>query len=75
MIFSIVIPVYNDFDRLKLTLNGLNNQNFDVSLFEVIIVNNNSTVPCPEFIGLFPSMNIKIINEYNIGSYAARNSG
>ncbi|MDO6439163.1 glycosyltransferase family A protein [Cyclobacterium sp. 1_MG-2023] len=75
MIFSVVIPVYNDFDRLKLTLDSLNCQTFDYSLFEIIIVDNNSSSPILDFNSLYPDLDLRVIKESKIGSYAARNTG
>lgn len=73
--FSVIIPVYKDKDRLLLCLEGLKNQSFSKSDFEVIVVNNepgyNFQISEFESFGL----NLIILNEEIPGSYAARNKG
>jgi glycosyltransferase involved in cell wall biosynthesis len=70
--FSIIIPVYNDWDRLKLCLEALSKQNINSLEFEIIIVNNNPEDTCPYDLS-FP--NTILINEPKPGSYIARNAG
>lgn len=43
LIFSIIIPTYNRFDKLLEVLQSLNEQTLEKNLFEVIIVNDGST--------------------------------
>lgn len=73
ILVSIIIPTYNDWNRLLLCINALSNQTFQQEKFEIIIVNNNpmDTVP-PNF--TIPD-NCTIITEESPGSYAARNAG
>lgn len=73
LIFTVIIPVYNNWSSLKLCLNAIEKQSIDRELFDVIIVNNASTVQIPEDLNL-PN-NAIMINEENPGSYAARNTG
>ena len=78
-IISVIIPVYNDFKGLNDTLTSLVNQEFDQSLYEIIIADNGSkdkTVSVAEdFIGKYPNL-IKLVIEDKIqSSYAARNKG
>lgn len=70
---SVIIPVYNNWEDLKLCLEALNRQTMGKDFFEIIIVNNASTIPKPE--GLLLSENARIVNETKPGSYAARNTG
>lgn len=73
LLFSIVIPSYRDWDRLKLCLAALDKQKFSKDLFEIIIVNNEIDSSPPD--DLLLSSNCKMIHEPMPGSYAARNSG
>ena len=70
---SIIIPTYNDWNRLKLCLQALQNQTYAQDNFEVIVVNNHpdDTVPA-DFI--IPE-GVTILREKKSGSYAARNTG
>lgn len=74
ILVSIIIPTYNDWERLSLCLNALSNQTFSKDKFEVIVVNNNP-YPFDETPANFlvPD-NCKIILEEAPGSYAARNA-
>ncbi|MFH5833519.1 glycosyltransferase [Halalkalibaculum sp. DA3122] len=71
--FSVIIPVYNNWETLKLCLSALQKQSLDQELYEIVVVNNASTVPLPD--GLNLPRNARIIEEPNPGSYAARNTG
>jgi glycosyltransferase AglI len=78
-IISIIIPVYNDPEGLKDTLDSLINQDFGKSLYEIIIADNNSkdnTISvAKEYENNFPDL-IKVTVEDKIqSSYAARNKG
>ncbi|MFC4438553.1 MULTISPECIES: glycosyltransferase [Natrialbaceae] len=70
---SVVIPVYNDGDRLQKTLSALENQTYPDSQYETIVIDNGST-----------DNTATIINEFSVRSseitaiqspYAARNRG
>ena len=39
---SVIIPVYNDFLRLRICLKALENQSYPKDLFEIIAVDNGS---------------------------------
>jgi len=69
---SVIIPTYNDWDRLKLCIDALAKQTYNNEGFEVIIVNNNPDDIPPK---LYLPKNYRIINEGRPGSYAARNAG
>ncbi|HLR36544.1 MAG TPA: glycosyltransferase family A protein, partial [Chitinophagaceae bacterium] len=72
-LFSVIIPVFNSWDRLELCLDALQKQSIDKDLFEIIIVNNGSTLPMPD--GMDLPENAEIVNETQPGSYVARNTG
>lgn len=71
---SVVVPVYNDSERLSLCLEALRKQvSIDVP-YEVLVVDNGSTPPASERLGHeFPE--VRFIDEAEPGSYAARNAG
>ncbi|WP_321532013.1 glycosyltransferase [uncultured Desulfuromonas sp.] len=69
---SVIIPVYRDWDRLKLCIDALKKQTYPSDKFEVIIVNNGFDAP-PSDLSL--SDNFCLIQELKRGSYAARNAG
>lgn len=71
MLVSIIIPVYND-PRLELCLEALSHQNFPKNKFEVIVVDNNSTIDIKKIVKKY---NFKYLLEKKKGSYAARNKG
>ncbi len=73
MITSVIIPVYNDADRLKLCLDALAEQNVDRDSFEVIIVDNGSKEPPKELVESYSFC--RFTEESKPGSYAARNRG
>lgn len=69
---SVIIPVFNDTDRLESCLEALRTQTHQD--FEILIIDNGSTVPgldvlCAQF------ENVKLLCEQKPGSYAARNKG
>lgn len=76
---SVVIPVYNDPDGLRATLESLVVQDFPSGKFEIIVADNGSTDNTIEvvkkFVQKYPKL-IRIVIEDNIqSSYAARNKG
>lgn len=70
---SIIIPTYNDWQRLFVCIEALLNQTYPKEMFEVIIINNNPHNKIPANFSL--PMNYKLLNETKPGSYAARNTG
>ena len=70
---SIVIPTYNDWDRLALCLDALKRQTYLKEKFEVIVINNHPDDNTPT--GFAIPDGYKIITEKKSGSYAARNAG
>lgn len=71
---SVIIPVYNDWHRLKTCLTALENQTLPQDKFEVIVVNNEEQNELPR-IEIDHSGNVTVVHEPEPGSYAARNRG
>ena len=69
---SVIIPVFHDWHRLKLCLERLAAQMYPADNFEVVVVNNDPTDPCPF---VLPAPNMRIVEEHVKSSYAARNAG
>lgn len=70
---SIIIPAYNDAERLKSCLSKLEQQTYPRSLYEVLVVDNNSTDSLELTVSEFQQS--KYLFEPNPGSYSARNKG
>ncbi len=73
IVFSIVVPVYNNENDIRNCLKSLINLDYDRKKYEIIIVDNKSTDKTPEIIRSF---DVKYLIESEIqSSYAARNTG
>jgi glycosyltransferase involved in cell wall biosynthesis len=78
---SVVIPVYNDSDRLGRCLQALCQQTYPVDRYEVIVVDNNNTQDIKAVCNMYSAqasqrfMNIRYEFEGKQGAYAARNRG
>lgn len=72
---SIIIPVYNDEDQLKLCLSALSEQQYEQSRYEIIVVDNGSENP--EGLQSIIELHDRayLTKELAPGSYAARNKG
>jgi len=72
---SVIIPVYNDVDRLKICLAALKEQTYPSEDYEVIVVDNGSDNidPMLALVADFPQA--QLVQETTPGSYAARNRG
>jgi len=70
---SVIIPVYNDSERLKQCLNALQEQNYPTNMYEVIVVDNASTEDIKGIVSEFTQASYTF--EDKKGSYAARNKG
>lgn len=72
---SVIIPVFNDAERLRICLTALEQQTYPRSLYEVIVVDNGSTKGhnISELVSQFNQA--KAAYETIFGSYAARNKG
>jgi glycosyltransferase involved in cell wall biosynthesis len=69
---TVIVPVYNNNKQLYDFFKGMEDQTLDSNLFEVIVVDNGSTIK-PDYKS--NSFNLKIVNCSEIGSYSARNMG
>jgi GT2 family glycosyltransferase len=70
---SVIIPVFNDQERLRLCLDALEQQSYPRDRFEVIVVDNNSAPPVREVLTDRPL--VRVLEERRPGSYAARKRG
>ena len=70
---SVIIPTYNDWKSLEECLSCVINQKGIKEQYEVIVVNNNPGGEVPGWINIIGDINL--IDEYSMGSYAARNAG
>lgn len=70
---SIIIPVYNDSERLKQCLQALEGQTYPQSQYEVVVVDNNSDDDIESLVGQLKQAVYEF--EPAVGSYAARNKG
>lgn len=70
---SIIIPVFNDSERLKTCLSSLESQTYPKSLYKVIVVDNGSEDDIKGVVSQFGQA--LLTHEDRPGSYAARNKG
>lgn len=70
---SVVVPVFNDRDRLYICLKALEEQSYPEDLYEVIVVDNGSDVDKKPTVAGFK--HAILMEERRTGSYAARNRG
>ena len=70
---SVIIPVYNDADRLAICLSALDEQTYPASRYEVIVVDNGSDESIQPTVANFRQAHVAY--EERPGSYAARNRG
>jgi glycosyltransferase involved in cell wall biosynthesis len=70
---SVIIPVFNDPERLKTCLLALEQQTYPQNLYEVIVVDNASNESIEELVSKFAQ--VKPTYEASPSSYAARNKG
>lgn len=72
---SVVIPVYNDAQRLRKTLRALQAQTYPSDCYEVIVVDNGSTDESVHVARGFPDVQV-LVEAHHAGSpYSARNRG
>jgi len=71
--FSVIIPMYNNWEQLQICINALDRQTFSQENFEIIVVDNGSSRKKPDKFRL-PD-NARLEYESEPGSYAARNHG
>ena len=72
---SVIIPVYKDWDRIKLCLDSLAKQSYPRKSYEVLVINNGDSSEIPKWLNNNIQSNLKIFSEIKKGSYAARNKG
>ena len=70
---SVIIPVFNDYERLGACLEALESQSYPRDLFEVIVVDNGSEMDSIIKMEKYPKVIFCV--EEEPGSYAARNKG
>lgn len=70
---SVIIPVYNDEERLATVLDCLERQSYPRDRYEVIVVDNASDRSPEATVSRFPQA--RLVSESRRGSYAARNRG
>lgn len=70
---SIIVPVFNDFEPLKICLAALESQTYPRHLYEVIVVDNGSDGNMADVVSQFAQ--VLTACESFPGSYAARNKG
>lgn len=77
--YSIIIPAHNEEEDILNILNDLSLQNFDRSIFEVIVVDNASTDQTLFQIWNFSKnhkkMHLRVVHENKLGVSRARNAG
>jgi len=75
MLFSLIIPVYNRPDEVEELLESLSKQTY-TKRFEVVIIEDGSTIPCGDIIKEFDSrLNISYYFKPNSGPGDSRNYG
>ncbi|MFI3259133.1 MAG: glycosyltransferase [Rikenellaceae bacterium] len=76
---SLIVATYNRADKVLITLRSIIEQQADPSLWEAIIVNNNSTDSTAEVVSKFisenPRFDIRLVREHRQGLSYARNCG
>lgn len=76
MDITVVIPTYNRVDRLPILLSALEQQDFPMDKFEVIIVSDGATDATNEFLQTINTpLHLKPLIQENQGPAAARNHG
>jgi len=71
--FSIVIPVYNKADTIRMSIDSILKQTYKD--FEIIVINDGSTDNINDAISIYDDKRIRIINQMNAGVSSARNAG
>lgn len=72
--YSFIIPVYNRPDEIAELLRSLKEQETTVP-FEIVIVEDGSTISCKAEIDAFPNLNITYLPKSNSGPGSSRNYG
>jgi len=72
---SVIVPIYNQSERLRWCLEALAHQTYERSRFEVIVIDNDSEDAAAIAAAVAPYDNVRLTFEATPGSYAARNRG
>lgn len=70
---TVIIPSYNDSDRLQRCLDRVCRQTYPQNSYEVIVVDNGSNEDIRPTVEKYDA--VKLLHEYRAGSYLARNLG
>ncbi len=70
---TIIVPVYNDADRLQKCLQALTAQSYPEDCREIIVIDNGSDEDLSQMMANWPE--IRLLHQVRPGSYAARNCG
>lgn len=70
---SVIIPVFNDSERLQICLQALEQQTYPKELYEVVVIDNNSHEDIKNVASQFAQ--VVLTRENRPGSYVARNTG
>src|ERR1041384_5139232 len=70
---SVIVPVWNDAERLGHCLHALEKQTYPAESYEVIVVDNGSTDSVACLVAAYGRA--RLVSEQRPGSYAARNTG
>lgn len=73
MIFSVIVPFYNEEAYIERCIRSLLGQGFDHSEYEIILIDNNSTDRSSDIVRRFER--VTLLEEKAQSSYAARNKG
>lgn len=73
MRFSVIIPVWHQWDSLRVCLQGLSDQTHFNEILEIVVVNNDPDDNPPEWVKTIKKL--LLLNESKPSSYAARNAG
>jgi len=73
--FSIIIPVYNDSEDLKLVLEAIKRQDFPAENFETFVVDNGSSDESIEVAKSFGFVDVLLEHEHLYSPYSCRNRG
>ena len=72
-VVSVIVPVFNQNERLSLCLGALENQSYGKGRYEVIVIDNGSDLPVTDQVDGFPQARCE--REGRPGAYVARNKG
>lgn len=73
MVFSVIVPVYNNSSIISRCLDSILKQSF--SKFEIIVINDGSTDNLEEVLDQYNDNRLNVINQTNQGVSSARNTG